>query len=210
MFHNSSGRSHGEGRALVQMMDIFSDEDAAIKWFESVIWADVRNCSKCGSRRSCGFSDNEMPQWCSDCQSFFSVKMVTALQSLKIRMGKWAIRIYLCITSLKSVSSMKLHRDLGVSQPTEWAMMHLIREAWACDEYSEPFDGPVEFDETCFAHKRRNKSNAGRRKLEGRGSMDVKAVVGGKCRESKNGPGVGFPFDRQGHAARLRGRSDRP
>ena len=38
-------------------------------------------------------------------------------------MRKWAIAIYLRITILKSVSSMKLHRYLGVSQPTISFMM---------------------------------------------------------------------------------------
>ena len=46
---------------------------------------------------------------------------------------KWALAIYLCLTSLKSVSSMKLHRDIGVSQPTAWFMLHRIREAWAAE-----------------------------------------------------------------------------
>ena len=31
-------------------------------------------------------------------------------------MRKWAIAIYLCLTSLKSVSSVELYRDLDVSQ----------------------------------------------------------------------------------------------
>ncbi|MDE0411277.1 MAG: hypothetical protein OXI37_03575 [Gammaproteobacteria bacterium] len=34
----------------------------------------------------------------------------------KISLRKWAIGIYLCLTSLKSVSSMKLHRDLKIGQ----------------------------------------------------------------------------------------------
>ena len=33
------------------------------------------------------------------------------------------------MTSLKSASSMKLHRDLKVSQKTAWFMLHHIREA---------------------------------------------------------------------------------
>ena len=65
-----------------------------------------------------------------------------------IPMRKWAIAIYLCLTNLKSVSSMKLHRDLGITQKSAWFMMHRIREAWACDGQDGPFDGPVEFDET--------------------------------------------------------------
>ena len=42
---------------------------------------------------------------------------------------KWAFAIYLCVTSLKGVSSMKLHRDLKVSQKTAWFLAHRIREA---------------------------------------------------------------------------------
>ena len=34
----------------------------------------------------------------------------------------WVYAIYLDVTSLKGVSSMKLHRDLGISQKTAWFM----------------------------------------------------------------------------------------
>ena len=58
-------------------------------------------------------------------------------------MRKRAIGIYLCLTSLKSVSSMKLHRDLKISQSSAWFMLHRIREAWAWRREPGPFDGPV-------------------------------------------------------------------
>ncbi len=58
---------------------------------------------------------------------------------------KWAIAIYLHVSSLKGVSSMKLHRDLGITQKTAWFLSHRIREAF--DE-SGLFQGPVEVDET--------------------------------------------------------------
>ena len=184
MLQQAPGRSHREGLTLVQMMDMFPDEATATKWFEDVIWPNGRHCPKCGSTNTKNASHKKMPYWCTDCRSYFSVKTGTAMQSSKIPMRKWAIAIYLCITSLKSVSSMKLHRDLGVSQPTAWFMMHRIREAWACDEGNGPFDGPVEFDETYFGGKRKNKSNAERKKLKGRGPVDMTAVVGAKCRET--------------------------
>ena len=92
-----------------------------------------------------------------------------------------AIAIYLCLTSLKSVSSMKLQRDIGVSQPTAWFMLHRIREAWA-GEGEGPFDGPVEFDETYVGGKRKNMSNAKRKAATGRGPVDMVAVVGAKDR----------------------------
>ena len=151
-----------------------------------------------------------MPYHCKDCRSYFSVKTNTPMQASNIPMRKWAIGIYLCITSLKSVSSMKLHRDLGISQKAAWFMMMRIREAWACDDDNEPFDGPVEFDETYFGGKRRNKSNAERKKLKGRGAVDMTAVRRSQVPRVQQGRGTGCPLDRQGHAARLRGRSDQP
>ena len=48
----------------------------------------------------------------------------TALSHSKIPLRKWAIAIYLELTSLKGVSSMKLHRDLKISQKSAWFMLH--------------------------------------------------------------------------------------
>ena len=63
----------------------------------------------------------------------------------KIPLRKWAIAIYFCLTSLKSVSSMKLHRDLGIGQKAAWFMLHRLREAWADGGDDEPWlYGPVE------------------------------------------------------------------
>ncbi len=100
-------------------------------------------------------------------------------------MRKWVIAIYLCLTSLKSVSSMKLSRDIGVKQETAWFMLHRIREAWTINT-GGPFDGPVEVDETYFGGKRRNMSNAKRKELAGtgRGAAGKTAVVGMKDRDS--------------------------
>ena len=39
---------------------------------------------------------------------------------------------------------MKLHRDIGVSQPAAWFMMHRIREAWAHSNSDNDLQGPVE------------------------------------------------------------------
>ena len=72
---------------------------------------------------------------------------------------------------------MKLHRDIGVTQKTTWFMMHRIREAWS-HENNDPFDGPVEFDETYIGGKRANKSLAERSELTGRGTIDMTAIVG--------------------------------
>lgn len=181
--HKAPGKSHREGMTLVQMMDMFPTDEAATEWFEECVWPNgERHCGKCGSVNTRKVPNAKpMPYWCSDCRSYFSVRTGTPMARSNIPMRKWAIGIYLCLTSLRSVSSMKLHRDLGISQPSAWFMMHRIREAWACDDDQGPFDGPIEFDETYMGGKRRNKSNTERKKAEGRGPVDLTAVVGAKC-----------------------------
>ena len=187
MAKNAPGKVHRAGITLVQLMDMFPDEASAVAWFESVIRPDGRHCPKCGSVRTREASHAKTPYWYTDCRSYFSVKTGTAMQQSKAPMRKRAIAFYLCLTSLKSVSSMKLHRDIGVTQATAWFMLHRIRQAWAIDD-DDQFDGPVEVDEAYFGGKRENMSLAKRRELAeagaGRGAVGKTAVVGIKDRDT--------------------------
>ena len=187
MIHKAPGKSHREGLTLVALFDMFPDEAAAVRFFEANVWPNGRCCGHCGATNTREVPNAKpMPYWCPDCRSYFSVRTGTAFQRSKVPLRKWAIAIYLELTSLKSVSSMKLHRDIGVSQPTAWFMLHRIREAWSAPGDDGPYSGPVEVDETYMGGKRRNMSNARRKALAdtGRGAVGKTAVVGMKDRES--------------------------
>ena len=176
---SSPGRSHRAGLSVLDLTSMFPDEAAAAGWFESVLWPDGRCCGHCGSVRTSPTPNRKpMPYWCSDCRGYFSVKTGTAMQRSKIPLRKWAIAIYLCLTSLKSVSSMKLRRDIGVTQKTAWFMLHRIREAWAL-QTPGGFDGPVEADEAFFGGKVKNMHKWQRDARGGkRGPSGKTAVVG--------------------------------
>ena len=60
---------------------------------------------------------------CRDCRKDFSVKLGTLMEGSKLGFQKWAMAIYLMMTGIKGTSSMKLHRDLGITQKTAW---HLV------------------------------------------------------------------------------------
>ena len=143
-----AGRTDREGISLLQLTEMFPDERAAQKWFEARIWPNGCHCPKCGSERTSGSTHKTMPYWCTDCRSYFSVKTGTLMEESKLPLRKWVFAIYLELTSLKGVSSLKLHRDIGVHQETAWFLLHRIRAAFRSDDQEPPFEGPVEFDET--------------------------------------------------------------
>jgi len=187
MATKAPGKHYREGMTLVELMDMFPTEDAATTWFEDVCWNGERVCGKCGSANTRPCSHKTMPYWCSDCRGYFSVRTGTPIARSNVPLRKWAIAIYLCLTSLKSVSSLKLHRDIGVSQKTAWFMLHRIREAWAAHD-ADDFEGPVEVDESYFGGRRRNMSNAQRAELAdaGRGPVTMTAVAGLKDRATNH------------------------
>ena len=120
-----------------------------------------------------------------ECGLKFSVKTGTVMEGSKIGYQDWIIAIFQIMTNLKSVSGMKLHRDLGIMQKSAWFLAQRLRAALSQD--GTRFSGPVEVDETYFGGKRRNMSKARRKALAdtGRGPVGKTAVVGAKDRVTK-------------------------
>ncbi len=102
--YKAPGKAYRNGITLMQLADMFPDEEAARKWFEARIWPDGRHCPRCKSTRTREASHAKMPYWCTDCRSCFSVKVGTVMQASKLPLRKWAYAIYLHMTNLKGRS----------------------------------------------------------------------------------------------------------
>ena len=187
MAKKAPGKAHRKGISLVELMRKFPDDTIAEAWFAESRWPQGPACPHCGSTRVQSGAAHKMPYRCreKECRKRFSVKTGTVMQASNLGYQVWAIAIYLCLTSLKSVSSMKLHRDLSITQKSAWHLAHRLRKAFSGQ--GGMFSGPVEVDETYMGGKRANMSNAKRKELAGtgRGAVGKVAVVGIKDRTTK-------------------------
>ena len=176
------GRNERQGISLVELARAYPDDDTAEAWFVSRRWPDGVRCPSCGND-SIQDRPNRKPQpyRCRGCLKDFSVKTGTVMHGSKLGYQTWLFAIYLELTSLKGVSSMKLHRDLGITQKTAWHLSHRIREAW--EDHTGPFVGPIEADEVYIGGRERNK-HASKRLRTARGVAGKTPVAGAKDRET--------------------------
>jgi transposase-like protein len=140
----------------MKLNKIYTDETAARKHLESLLWPDGPYCPHCGNadpdriHKLQGKSTRPGVFKCNECEKPFSVTVGTVFESSHVPLHKWVYAAHLLTASKKGISSHQLMRMLGVSYKTAWFMSHRIREGMRPAKFT-PMGGSgkaVEADET--------------------------------------------------------------
>ena len=135
---------------------IYTDENAARRHLESLLWPDGPYCPHCGNadpsriHKLAGKSTRPGVYKCNECEKPFSVTVGTVFERSHVPLHKWVYAVHLLTASKKGISSHQLMRMLGVTYKTAWFMSHRIREGMRPASFS-PMGGSgkaVEADET--------------------------------------------------------------
>ena len=132
------GRAERAGVSWAQLMSLFDTEAKARRWFERQRWPHGVRCAWCDGERVNRAKPPAQPYRCLSCGRRFSVKANTFMHRSPLPLSKWGLALYLVTTGLKGVSSMKLHRDLGITQKSAWHLLHRIRAVLDDPELKAP------------------------------------------------------------------------
>ena len=112
-----------------EFFKLYPDEKAAFEYLEGRRWKDGVVCPLRGSERTSRQKDYRYHQR-KDCRGKFTVRSGTIFERSKILLENWLYAMYLLQTAAKGISSLRLSKELGITQKSAWFMLHRIREAW--------------------------------------------------------------------------------
>ncbi len=165
-------------KTLFDLLTFFNDEQVCRDYLANIRWSGKPVCPYCKHDKVFKFTNGKVYK-CAECKKQFSVRVGTIFEDSKIPLQKWFAAIYLISSHKKGISSLQLHRDLGVTQKTAWFMLHRVRHGYGLKPQTEKLTGVVEADETFIGGKEKNKHKSKRTEfVQGRSTAKKTPVAG--------------------------------
>src|SRR6185295_13697339 len=165
---------------LQQAIKHFADYQNCHDLMVQLRWPDGKvKCPYCGSEKVTYLATARVWKcYSKHSRPRFSLKTGTIFEDSPIGLDKWLAALWLIVNCKNGISSMEIHRDIGVTQKTAWFMAHRLRLALQQGGLGK-LAGEVEVDETFIGGKARNMHVATRkRRITGTGGKDKTIVFG--------------------------------
>ena len=137
---------------IIQIFDLFPNQEACIKHLEKARWGDSPRCPYC---RSANTARSQHRHRCYNCRTSFSVTVGTIFHHTHVPLQKWFLAISLILNAKKWLSALELSSDLKVNKNTAWRIAMQVRKAMNQAEQRHILTGIVEMDETYIGGKPR-------------------------------------------------------
>lgn len=170
-------------KSFAHMLEKLPTDTACREFLEHLRWGDMPVCTKCGSVNKDHYELKTKGEFkglrkCKDCKERFTVTVGTMFEGSHVSLRKWFIAIYIFSSHKKGISSLQLHRDLGVTQKTAWFMLGRLRNTFKARSM-EKFSGTIQADESFVGGKNKNRhANKKIKESQGRSIKDKTPVFG--------------------------------
>ena len=141
-------------RTITELIRTFSDEQKCITFLEEIIWEG--NPVSPFDPTSKVYKCKNNKYRCKNTGKYFNVKHGTIFENSNVRLQDWFVAIWLYTSHKGGLSSMELHREIGVTQKTAWFMLQRLRFCSGSENQSV-LDNEIEMDETFIGGKNKNR-----------------------------------------------------
>jgi transposase-like protein len=155
---------------LKRFQEQFQTDDACREHLFQIRWPNGFRCPKC-DHDAFYFLEGRKLYQCTRCKHQASVTAGTIMHKSHTPLLTWFWAIFLVAHDKRGVSAVFLARELEISYPTAWLMLHKIRKAMGDRDANYQLAGLVELDDAFFGAP----TEGGKR---GRGTEQTPVLVG--------------------------------
>ena len=140
----------------VSLSDFLKDYGTQEQCFNALVewrWPDGFRCPMCSHDKYCLLKSHNLFQ-CNRCHHQASVTAGTIFEATKLPLTTWFQGIYFITQDKKGVSSMELHRILGISYNAAWRMKQKLMQAMMERDNGKPLSGFIELDDAYLGGER--------------------------------------------------------
>ena len=138
-----------ESLNLIEFMKRFQTDEQCREFLFKLRWPNGFACPKCSNTGHYVIKSRNLYH-CSKCGHQASVTANTIFHRSHTPLIKWFVAVFMMADDKRGISAAKLARNINVSTPTAWLMLHKIRKAMADRDSGYTLSKIVEIDDAYF------------------------------------------------------------